>query len=59
MADEEEVVTAMDNVSPTDLPFFKANLTIKKFFNVSVPLEEKFNFIFDKNNLTEQVSWCP
>ena len=57
----EEYMTsmAMDSSSPTDLPFFKANLTLGKFFNVSVPIEDKFNFRWhlDKNNLTEQVSF--
>ena len=40
----------------TDLPFFKPNLTVRKFFNVSIPINEKINFdIFDnKPNLTDQ-----
>ena len=55
---EDMVAAAMDSNSPTDTPFFKANLTLSKFFNVSVPIEDKFNFkfTFDKNNLTEQVN---
>ena len=55
---EEYTSMAMDSSSPTDLPFIKANLTLSKFFNVSVPIEDKFNFRWhlDKNNLTEQVS---
>ena len=56
---EEFTSMAMDSSSPTDLPFIKANLTLSKFFNVSVPIEDKFNFRWhlDKNNLTEQVSF--
>ena len=55
---EDFTSMAMDSSSPTDLPFIKANLTLSKFFNVSVPIEDKFNFRWhlDKNNLTEQVS---
>ena len=54
---EDFTSMAMDSSSPTDLPFIKANLTLSKFFNVSVPIEDKFNFRWhlDKNNLTEQV----
>ena len=56
---EEYTSMAMDSSSPTDLPFIKANLTLSKFFNVSVPIEDKFNFRWhlDKNNLTEQVNF--
>ena len=56
---EEFTSMAMDSSSPTDLPFIKANLTLSKFFNVSVPIEDKFNFRWhlDKNNLTEQVGF--
>ena len=55
---EDFTSMAMDSSSPTDLPFIKANLTLSKFFNVSVPIEDKFNFRWhlDKNNLTEQVT---
>ena len=42
----------------TDIPFFKANLTFKKFFNTSIPINEKINFdLFDsKRNLTEEIN---
>ena len=42
--------------------FFKPGITFKKFFNVSIPIEEKINLALfeDKHNLTDkfnQVKW--
>ena len=59
--DDDLMADAMEGGLPTDTPFFKPNLTLSKFFNVSVPIEDKFNFKFNlgKNNLTEQVKFLP
>jgi hypothetical protein len=57
--DDEEgmmIHAAMDGPSTTGLPFVVANLTFRKFFNVSVPIEDKFNLAAfeDWDNLTDK-----
>ena len=43
----------------TDKSFFKENLTFNKFFNVSIPIEEKFNLegsVLDNTKITGSIN---
>ena len=42
----------------TDKSFFMENLTLKKFFNVSIPIDEKFNLpnVLDNTKITQNLN---
>ena len=58
LTDDYSTISDMETTSDmslhtTEKPFFKPNMTFKKFFNVSIPIEEKINI--DQFNNTEIV----
>ena len=66
LVNSDENSTFLEDMTSTEGPllttteptFFKPNMTLKKFFNVSIPIEDKVNLdLFDnKPNLTEQIN---
>ena len=54
----EDLTSTESTMLTTEQSFFKPNMTLKKFFNVSIPIEEKVNLdLFEnKPNLTEQIN---
>ena len=58
---EDFTVLPGDDLAATEndeQSFFKPGLTAKKFFNVSIPIEEKIDFesIFPKRNITNEIN---
>ena len=51
---------SQDPILTTETTFLKPNMTIKKFFNISIPIDDKINLgilgINQKQNLTDKIN---
>ena len=57
LAEEPLTNSELGLIPTTEQSFFKPNLTLQKFFNVSIPIKEKINiYIIENNNLTHEVN---
>ena len=57
MTEDDFTSSELGLAQTTEQSFFKPNLTLQKFFNVSIPIKEKINIdILENNNLTNKVN---